>query len=73
MLFRSAFSAGGALWGLTGFVLDGADGKLALMVKCVGMGMAAAVLYAALLVLTRQEDFLELLSRYRKPKKGRTG
>ncbi len=69
----SALSAGGALWGLTGFVLDGADSKLALMVKCVGMGMAAAVLYAALLVLTRQEDFLELLSRYRKPKKGRTG
>ncbi len=57
---------GGALWALTGLVLNGAEGKAALVVKCVGMGAGAAVLYTALLLLTRQEDFRELLGRYKK-------
>ena len=62
----AALVTGGALWALTGLVLNGAEGKAALVVKCVGMGAGAAVLYAALLLLTRQEDFRELLGRYKK-------
>ena len=55
-------------------VLSGSEGKLMLVVKCVGLGAAAAVVYALLLLLLRQEDFAALLERWRKPKKnGRTG
>lgn len=64
----AALAAGGALWILMGLVLNGLEGKLMLVAKCVGMGAAAAVIYAALLLVTRQEDFRELLARYRKPK-----
>ena len=70
-LLKSAGSTlvtGGALWSLTGLILNGGEGKLMLVVKCVGMGVAAVVIYAALLLLTRQEDLHELLAKYRKPK-----
>ena len=62
----AALLSGGALWLLTGAVLDGGEGKLLLVVKCVGMGAAAAALYVVLLLFTRQEDFREMLSCYRK-------
>lgn len=58
---------GGALWYATGLALNGAEGKILLVAKCVGLGVAAAVIYAALLALLRQEDFVGLLERYRKP------
>ena len=35
-------AAGGALWAMTGQVLSGLEGKAMLVVKCVGMGAAAA-------------------------------
>lgn len=57
---------GGALWFLTGLILNGGEGKLMLVVKCVGMGVVAVVIYAALLLLTRQEDLHELLAKYKK-------
>ena len=60
---------GGALWFLTGLILNGGEGKLMLVVKCVGMGVVAVVIYAALLLLTRQEDLHELLAKYKKPNK----
>lgn len=58
--------SGGALWVLTGRVLNGLEGKLLLVAKCVCMGAAAAVVYALLMLLVRQEDFLEMIQRYRK-------
>ena len=64
----AALLTGGGLWLLTGLVLSGMEGKIMLVAKCVGMGAAAAVVYAALLLITRQEDFRELLGRYGKPK-----
>ena len=39
-----------------------------LVVKCVGLGAAAMVLYAVLMFLTGQEDFLELVKRWKKRK-----
>ncbi len=57
---------GGALWILTGHVLNGMEGKLMLVAKCVGMGATAAVIYALLMLLVRQEDLLEIVKRYRK-------
>lgn len=62
----STLAAGGVLLALTNAALSGGEGKLLLVVKCVGLGAAAAALYAGLLLLTRQEDFRELLVRYRK-------
>lgn len=59
---------GGALYFLTGLVLSGLESKVMLVVKCVALGVVAAVIYAALMLLTRQEDFLELVKRYKKPK-----
>ena len=59
---------GGALYLLTGLVLSGLESKIMLVVKCVALGAAAVVLYAAMMLLTRQEDFLELVKRYKKPK-----
>lgn len=59
---------GGALWFLTGLFLNGGESKLILMAKCVGLGAVAAVVYTALLMLTRHEDLDALVSRYRKPK-----
>lgn len=66
-LFKSLAATlltGGGLWLLTGLVLTGAEGKLLLVVKCVGMGIAAAAVYLVLLLVTRQEDLLELVRRY---------
>ena len=57
----------------TDMVLSGGEGKLLLVVKCVGLGAAAAVVYVLLLLLLRQEDLGALLARYRKPNDGRTG
>ena len=37
-----------------------------LVAKCVGLGAAAVVLYALLMLLTRQEDFLALVKRCKK-------
>lgn len=68
-LVKSAAAAlltGGALWFLAGLVLNGLESKIMLVVKCVGLGAAAAVLYVLLLLLTRQEDLLELVKRYKK-------
>ena len=62
----AALLTGIVLWSLTGLALNGLEGKLALVAKCVGLGAAAAAVYAALLLLTRQEDFRELLGRYLK-------
>lgn len=62
----STLVTGGALWLMTGLVLHGGEGKAVLVVKCVAMGAVAMVLYAALLLLTRQEDFQELLARRKK-------
>ena len=56
---------GGALWLLTGRVLSGMEGKAMLVVKCVGMGAVAAAVYVLLMLLVRQEDFGDLLKRYR--------
>lgn len=56
---------GGALWWVTDLVLTGAESKLMLVVKCGGLGVAAAGVYALLMLLTRQEDFLALLRRLR--------
>ncbi|MCI8438023.1 MAG: oligosaccharide flippase family protein [Oscillospiraceae bacterium] len=58
-------AAGGALWAMTGQVLSGLEGKAMLVVKCVGMGAAAAAAYVLLMLLVRQEDFSDLLKRYR--------
>lgn len=57
---------GGALWICTGLALNGLESKLMLVVKCVGLGAVAAVVYVLLLLLTRQEDLLEIAERYRK-------
>ena len=68
-LIKSAAAAvltGGALWFLTGLVLNGLESKLMLVAKCVGLGAAAVVLYALLMLLTRQEDFLALMKRCKK-------
>jgi len=68
-LIKSAAAAvltGGALWFLTGLVLNGLESKLMLVAKCVGLGAAAVVLYALLMLLTRQEDFLALVKRCKK-------
>ena len=67
--FLSALITGGALYLLTGLVLSGQEGKILLVVKCVCLGAVAAVLYVALMLLTRQEDFLELVKRYKKPQR----
>ena len=64
----ATLAAGGALLLMPGMVLTGLEGKLLLVVKCVSMGIVAAALYVVLMLLTRQEDFLELLNRYRKPR-----
>lgn len=60
-------ATGGALWWLTGLALDGLESKLMLVVKCVGLGVVAVVLYAVLMLLLRQEDLLELLKRRKRP------
>lgn len=70
-LVKSAAAAaltGGALWFFTGLALNGLESKLMLVVKCVGLGAAAMVLYAVLMFLTGQEDFLELVKRWKKRK-----
>lgn len=70
-LLKSVLAAAltaGTLYLMTGLLLSGAESKLMLVVKCVCMGAGAAVVYAALLAVTRQEDFQELLTRYRRPK-----
>ncbi|MDE7218027.1 MAG: polysaccharide biosynthesis C-terminal domain-containing protein [Oscillospiraceae bacterium] len=64
----AALLMGGGLWFVTGLVLNGLEGKAVLVAKCVGLGAAAAAVYAALLAVTRQEDFRELLAKYRGPK-----
>jgi len=66
----STLVTGTALWYVTGLVLNGAEGKLMLMLKCVALGIAAAVVYAVLLLLTRQEDLGELLARGKGAKRG---
>lgn len=62
----AAIVTGGALWYVTNRILNGAEGKLLLMLKCMVLGAAAAAVYAALLLLIRQEDLGGLLSRRRK-------
>lgn len=70
-LVKSAASTlvtGGILYLLTSLVLNGLESKVMLVVKCVGLGAVAVVIYGALMLVTRQEDFLELVKRYKKPK-----
>ena len=64
----AALAVGGGLWGAPHLGLPGGEGKLLLVAKCAALGACAAAAYAALLLVTRQEDFRELLARYRKPK-----
>lgn len=67
-LLKSLLAAavtGGALWYGTDLVLNGAEGKILLMLKCMALGAVAVVVYAVLLLLVRQEDLGELLSRRR--------
>lgn len=68
-LFKTLLSTlitGAALYYATNLILTGAEGKIMLMLKCIALGAIAAVLYAVLLLLTRQEDLAELLSRRRR-------
>ena len=62
----AALLMGGALWYAADLVLTGMEGKLLLMAKCIGLGVIAVIIYAALLLVIRQEDFLALAGRYRK-------
>ena len=59
-----ALAVGGALWLLTGRAVSGEEGKLLLVAKCLGLGVLAAGVYLLLMILTRQEDFFDLLGRY---------
>lgn len=59
-----ALATGGALWLLTGRVVSGEEGKLLLVAKCLGLGVLAAGVYLGLMILTRQEDFIDLVSRF---------
>ena len=65
----AALVMGGGLWYATSLALSGREGKLVLMAKCMGLGFLAVAVYAALLLAARQEDFMELLGRYKKPEK----
>ena len=62
----AALVTGSALLCASDLFLTGAEGKLLLVVKCLGLGAAAAVLYVLLMLLTRQRDFMELVKRYKK-------
>lgn len=62
----AALLMGGALWYAADLILTGMEGKLLLMAKCIGLGVIAVIIYAALLLVIRQEDFLALAGRYRK-------
>lgn len=62
----AALLTGGALHLLTLLALNGLESKVMLVVKCVGLGVVAVVIYGALMLLTRQEDFLALVKRYKK-------
>ena len=62
----AALASGGALWAAAGLVLTGAEGKALLVAKCLGLGAAAMAVYAALMLLMRQEDLMEMIGRYRK-------
>ena len=59
----AAIAMGCVLYGSTGLLLSGLEGKMMLVVKCAAMGVAAMALYALLMLLTRQADFLALLRR----------
>ena len=61
----AALVTGACLWFAAENVLTGTEGKLLLVVECGGMGILAAGLYALLLFLLRQEDFLALAGRFR--------
>ena len=58
---------GGGLYLSASLVLTGLEGKVMLVVKCVGLGVVAAAVYVLLMLLMRQEDFLALIKRYKKP------
>ena len=47
-----------------GMVLTGAEGKILLVAKCLGLGVFAVALYLLLMYITRQEDFWDLAGRY---------
>ena len=61
----AALVTGACLWFAAENILTGTEGKLLLVVECGGMGILAAGLYALLLFLLRQEDFLALAGRFR--------
>lgn len=61
----ATLAMGGALWWVTDLVLIGGESKLMLVIKCGCLGVAAAGVYALLMLLTHQEDFLDLLRRLR--------
>ena len=62
----AALATGGMLWYAKGLVLTGLEGKILLVVKCLGLGAGAAALYVLLMLLVRQEDFMALVKRYKK-------
>lgn len=65
-LVKSAAAAvvtGVVLKVMTSFALSGAEGKIALMIKCAALGIGAVILYALLLLALRQEDFRQFLSQ----------
>lgn len=60
----AALVTGGCLWLAAGGVVTGQEGKILLVVKCLGLGVLAAAVYLVLMYLMRQEDFFDLLGRY---------
>lgn len=61
----AALFTGACLWFAAENVLIGTEGKPLLVIKCGAMGILAAGIYALLLFLFRQEDFLALAGRFR--------
>ncbi|MDE7244703.1 MAG: polysaccharide biosynthesis C-terminal domain-containing protein [Oscillospiraceae bacterium] len=61
-----ALLAIGILQVLTGRLLNGLEGKILLVAKCVGMGAVAAIAYVLLMLLVKQEDLMEIIKRYYK-------
>ena len=55
-------AAGGALWLLTEYSISGGEGKTLLVAKCLGLGILTVGIYLGFMVLTRQEDFIDIIS-----------
>lgn len=55
-------AAGGVLWLLTEYTISGGEGKTLLVAKCLGLGILTVGIYLGFMVLTRQEDFIDIIS-----------